>query len=227
MITPILSLPQFNQSTTSALGAYNLNRTTGWLVGRGGVESFSGYIDNRFQGLLSDQGSVDSFGSYGLQQDLPSPLRGVGANNAGARSRIITMGDDSGADSGDGSSDSSGSSLWDSAGSFFEKAFGGAVKTGLTVLENTAQQKIREMAGYSDTGKTVGLKDGRAARILQSPQGTLVALFADGSTTPYLPSMAATAPQTNSQILSSGTTIGIGVGLAVAAVVVVLLMRKK
>jgi len=188
------------------------------------MESFGGYIDNRFQGLLSDQGAVESFGAYGLQQELPSPLRGVGANNAGSRSRIISMGDDSG----DGSSDSSGSSLLDSAGSFFEKVFGGAVETGLTTLGNAAQQKIREMAGYSDTKQNVGLKDGRAARILQSPQGTLVALFADGTTTPYLPSMAATAPQTNSQILSSGgATIGIGVGLAVAAVVVVLLMRRK
>jgi hypothetical protein len=45
------------------------------------------------------------------------------------------------------------------------------------------------------------MKDGRVAAIMESPQGTLMALYPDGSMEPYLPSNAVGTPTTTADIL--------------------------
>jgi len=164
--------------------------------------------------------ATSALGAYGLQQQLPSPLLSMGAYTS---NRMAPFGDDS--SSSDSSSDSTGT--WSSIGDAFSKAFGGAVETGLKALTGVVQQKINQMAGYKDTGKVQAMKDGRVAAILQSPQGTLVALYPDGSTEPYLPSNAASAPTTTAELLSGKTTMGIGVVVALAAIAAIFLLRRK
>jgi hypothetical protein len=58
------------------------------------------------------------------------------------------LGDDSSSDSSDSSS------TWGSIGDAIGKAFGSTVEVGLKALENVAQQKINQMAGYKDTKKS-------------------------------------------------------------------------
>jgi hypothetical protein len=160
--------------------------------------------------------ATSALGAYGLQQQLPSPLLSMGAYTS---NRMAPFGDDS------SSSDYTGA--WSSIGDALSKAFGGAVETGLKALTGVVQQKINQMAGYKDTGKVQAMKDGRVAAILQSPQGTLVALYPDGSTEPYLPSNAASAPTTTAELLSGKTTMGIGVVVALAAIAAIFLLRRK
>ena len=178
--------------------------------------------------------STSALGAYGLNQQIPSRLLGVGhvgvrTNSMGhyaVRTQSLNgildwLGGSSGStDSESGSSDTSG------IADFLKKSFGGVLETGVKALQDVVQKKINQMAGYKDTKKVQQMKDGRVAAIVQSPQGTLMALFPDGSMEPYLPSNAASAPTTTEELLS-GKTMGIGVVVAVVAIAAIFLMRRK
>lgn len=114
--------------------------------------------------------------------------------------------------------------LWDS----ISESFTNITNAVLPSLEAAAQRFVQSKLGYQTTGQQVSMRDGRVATLIKTPMGTLEALYADGTSEPYNPTQAASAPQSAASLLSGAGITGMTVGAVVGVGLIAwLLLRKK